>query len=175
MVIFTLEEYVFYIDNHKKYKNFNTLGLYRSLIEQVALTLDEKLTIRDHAHSVFQKTFDFLQLKDPGTYLGVITLGQSLTKGEEQKIWDDIRKNQQKILANKRIRHRNFGVYSKHRCPYADCPFNGLMVRQGSDLVYGSIHFDGDKNKYAGKVQSDRRKSARKRKRQIIYQEIEAG
>ncbi len=45
----TAKEYRFYIDNHKKYTDFNTLGLYRSLLENEKLTLAEKLEVRDYA------------------------------------------------------------------------------------------------------------------------------
>ena len=110
---FTLEEYFFYIDNHKKYKDFNTLGLYRSIVENENLTIEEKLNVREYAHKIFKKTFDFLQLKDPWTFKEVTYLGQELTRGDEEKIWSDIRKNQQRILADKKIKHRNFGEYSK--------------------------------------------------------------
>lgn len=57
----TLEEYIFYIDNHKKYKDFNTLGLYRSIVEHKQLTLENKLLVREQAHKVFKKTFDLFQ------------------------------------------------------------------------------------------------------------------
>ncbi len=171
----TLEQYIHYIDNHKKYKDFNPLGLYRSLTEHKGLTIEEKLIIREHAHKVFKKTFDFLQLKDPHTYMEVSTLGQTLTNGDEEKIWADIRKNQQSILADKRIRHRNFGIYSKHTCGYEGCHLEGLMVRQGSILADSHMYFISDKNRYLAKDRSDRRKSERKRKRQIIDREIAAG
>jgi hypothetical protein len=59
----TLKEYLFYIDNYKKYKDFNTLGLYRSIVENEKLTLADKISVRDYAHKTFKKTFDFLQLK----------------------------------------------------------------------------------------------------------------
>lgn len=49
----TLEQYIHYIDNHRKYKDFNTLGLYRSLTEHKGLTIEEKLIIREQAHNVF--------------------------------------------------------------------------------------------------------------------------
>ncbi|WP_338868762.1 hypothetical protein WBJ53_18365 [Spirosoma sp. SC4-14] len=65
-----------------------------------------------------KKTFDFLQLKDPKTFVEVEHLGQELTKGDEQRIWDDVRRNQQRILEGKRITQRNFGEYSKHNCGY---------------------------------------------------------
>jgi len=110
----TLGEYFFYIDNHKKYKDFNTLGLYRSIVENDKLSLDDKIQVREYSHKTFKKTFDFLQLKDPKVYFEVSTLGQVLTKGDEEKIWNDILKNQQRILSDKRIKHRNFGQYSKH-------------------------------------------------------------
>ena len=170
----TLEEYFFYIDNYMKYKDFNTLGLYRSIAENEKLGLQEKIEVREYAHKTFKKTFDFLQLKDPRVFVEVSTLGLELTKGDEEKIWYDVRKNQQKILANKRIKHRNFGIYSKHNCGYDDCVWNGLMIRQGSWLAEGNMHFDSDKNKYQQKLKSDRRKSERKKASQIINKEIES-
>lgn len=57
------EQYYFYIDNHKKYSDFNTLGLYRSLLENENLTLEEKLAIREYAHKTFKKTSTFYNLK----------------------------------------------------------------------------------------------------------------
>jgi len=81
----TIKEYFFYIDNHKKYKDFNTLGLYRSIIENKNLTMDDKIAVRAYAHKLFKKTFDFLQLKDPQTFVEVEYLGQELTKGDEEK------------------------------------------------------------------------------------------
>lgn len=169
----TLDEYFFYIDNHIKYKDFNTLGLYRSIAENEKLSLQEKIEVREYAHKTFKKTFDFLQLKDPRVFVEVSTLGLELTKGDEEKIWNDVRKNQQRILADKRIKHRNFGTYSKHNCGYEDCAWNGLMIRQGSWLAEGNMHFDSDKNKYQQQLKSERRKSERKKAKQIIGQEIE--
>jgi hypothetical protein len=131
----TLKEYFFYIDNHKKYTDFNTLGLYRSIIENEKLTLDEKIEVREYAHKFFQKTFDFLQLKDPDTFFCVSTIGQSLTVADKKQIWSDIIANQEKILKDKRIKHRSFGQYSKHNCGYDDCQFNGVMIKKGSPLA----------------------------------------
>lgn len=65
----TLNEYFFYIDNFKKYKDFNTLGLYRSIVENTKLTLNDKIAVREYAHKKFKKTYDFLQLKDPKTFV----------------------------------------------------------------------------------------------------------
>ena len=169
----TLKEYLFFIDNYKKYKDFNTLGLYRSIVENDKLTLEDKITVREYAHKTFRKTFDFLQLKDPKTFVDVTYLGQELTKGDEEKIWDDIRTNQQKILADKRIKHRNFGDYSKHNCGYEDCVWNGVMIRQGSWLMESNMHFDSDKNKYQQKLKSEKRKTDRKNMKQIINKELD--
>ncbi|MCB0495452.1 MAG: hypothetical protein KDC79_04920 [Cyclobacteriaceae bacterium] len=169
----SLKDYFFYVDNHKKYKDFNTLGLYRSIVENDNLSLAEKLEVREYAHKTFIKTFDFLQLKDPKTFVEVTYLGQELTKGDEERIWNDIRTNQQKILANKRIKHRNFGEYSKHNCGYDDCPWNGVMIRQGSWLMESNMHFDGDKNKYQQKLKSEKRKVDRKNSKQIIRRELD--
>ncbi|MDB5030359.1 hypothetical protein [Mucilaginibacter sp.] len=168
----TIEEYFFYIDNYKKYEDFNTLGLYRSIVEHDKLSLEEKIAVREYAHNTFKKTFDFLQLKDPKVFVEVSTLGQELTKADEAKIWDEVIKNQQIILSNKQIRHRNFGTYSKHNCGYDNCIYNGLMIRQGSELSETSMHFEGDKNKYQQRLKSDRRKSDRKKENLIIKKEL---
>ena len=88
------EEYLYFIENHKQYSDFNTLGLYRSLLENEQLTMEEKTEIRDFAHSYFQKTFDFLQFKDPLTYLKVVHLETELTQQEELAFWEIIQKKQ---------------------------------------------------------------------------------
>ena len=150
------EEYRTCIENHKQYDDFNTLGLYRSLLENELLTMEEKLKIRDFAHIFFQKTFDFLQLKDPYTYFKVSTLGEDLTRGDELNHWRIIRQNQQQILKQKKIKHRNFGAYSKHDCGYEHCPYNGLMVKQGSPLAESSMHFKTDKNHPSKKAKAER-------------------
>lgn len=161
------EDYVHYIENHKQYTDFNTLGLYRSLLENEHLSIEEKLEIRDFANQFFQKTFDFLQLKDPLTYMKVVHLGMELTKQEESAFWEIIKKNQEKILKDKKIKHRNFGTYSKHDCGYDYCPYNGLMIKQGRALAEMSMCFATDKNKDEKKQKARRReKEQRKWKRQ---------
>lgn len=55
----TLDEYIFFIDNYKKYADFNTLGLYRSIVENDKLTIVQKIEVRQYANKTFQKTFDF--------------------------------------------------------------------------------------------------------------------
>ncbi len=139
--VLTPAEYAHVIANPERYTDFNTLGLYRSLLENEKLSLEEKLRVRELAHKKFEKTFHFLQLKDPYTYFQVSTLGENMTAGDEQKIWENIRISQEKILKDKRIRHRNFGIYSKHMCGYAHCPYNGVMFRQGSWFEYAKMHF----------------------------------
>lgn len=169
----TLKEYLFYIENNKKYTDFNTLGLYRSIIENEKLTLDEKLLLREFAHVHFKKTFDFLQLKDPYTFVKISTLGQELTVADERQIWNDVISNQQKILKDKRIKHRSFGNYSKHNCGYDDCPYNGLMIKQDSILMESNMHFQSDKNRYAAQIKSEQFRKDRKTKRQKINKQIE--
>lgn len=148
---FTKQEYLETIPNHKQYSDFNTLGLYRSLLENENLSLEEKLEIRDLAHAHFQKTFDFLQLKDPFTYLRVYHLGEELTRQQEMAFWEIIRENQEKILKDKKINHRNFGIYSKHNCGYETCPYNGLMIKQGSFFAENSMCFASDEKKAKSK------------------------
>lgn len=132
----TYAEYLHLIENHKKFTDFNTLGLFRAIVETAKLSLEQKLEVRKIAIAAFPKTFEFLQLKDPLTYFKVNTLGRNLTKADEHQAWEDIKSNQQKIWATKKLRHRNFGTYSKHLCGYDTCPLNGMMIRQGSNLSY---------------------------------------
>ncbi|GAA3652598.1 hypothetical protein [Flavivirga jejuensis] len=166
-------EYIHYIDNYKKYTDFNTLGLYRSICENKKLNLSMKIEIRDYANTVFEKTFNFYQLKDPSTYFNLITLGADLTIADEAKIWDAIKKNQERILSEKKINHRNFGEYSKHNCGYKDCKYNGLMIREGSVLAQSFIHFDSDKGNYEAKNKSERIKKQRKNISKIIREELD--
>jgi hypothetical protein len=145
----TYTEYLQVIEYHQKYTDFNTLGLYRSIIENDKLDLDQKIAIRDLAHTKFFKTFEFLQIKDSYTYIQVSTIGETLTKADERQLWQDVRINQEQILNAKRIKHRNFGSYAKHDCGYNDCPYNGVMIRQGGFLSESTIRFDSDNHRWA--------------------------
>lgn len=170
----TKNEYFYYIDQHKKYTNFNTLGLYRSIIENERLGVPDQIEIRDYANKTFAKTFDFFQLKDPSLYIDLVTLGREMTKADERQVWQDLNKNQQKILKEKRIKYRSFGVYSKHNCGYEWCPLNGVMIKKGwpaeSEMCFGS-----DKNDYMAKEKSLRIKQDRKSKKRIIQKDLEYG
>jgi len=169
----SLREYSFYIDNYKKYTDFNSLGLYRSIIENETLNDREKMEVRDYANRTFGKSYDFLQLKDPTTYFDLETIGKKLTLADEKQLWKDIITNQQKILSDKKIRHRNFGNYSKHNCGYDSCHLNGLMIKQGSFLAESNMQFDSDKCMHMAKEKSDRRKSDLKNEKRIIKAIIE--
>lgn len=169
----TLEEYFYFIDNYKKYTDFNTLGLYRSIIENERLSTADKVTVREYANKLFQKYYAFLQLKDPLVYFELSTIELDLTSGDKDKIWNDIRNNQQKILTDKRIKHRNFGDYSKHNCGIESCVYNGMMVKQNSVLSEGNMHFKGDKNKYQKQLKSVKIKSQRKEQKQIVTRELD--
>ena len=109
----TYREYKYILDRHQKYTDFNPLALYRSIGENNKLNLDQKIAIRDLAHQQFFKFFEFLQIKDPIEYIEVSTLGETLTDAEYNRLWETIHKNGEKILKAKRIKHRNFGGYSK--------------------------------------------------------------
>ncbi|AWI26808.1 hypothetical protein [Flavobacterium pallidum] len=166
------EDYFFYIDNYKKYSDFNTLGLYRSLSENEKLNLEQKISIRDYANKIFEKTFNFLQVKDPWTYIKVQTLGLELTHGDKEEMWRKIFINQEKILREKRIKHKNFGEYSKHNCGYETCPMNGIMIKQGSFMAEYEMCI-GNINRYVQKQKSETRKSERKSESQIINNELD--
>jgi len=166
--LLSVKEYLHYIENHRKYVDFNTLGLYRSILENETLTLADKILVRDFANKFFHKTFDFLQIKDPYTYFELLTLGDSLTIADEKQFWNQIRLNQEKILKDKKIRHRNFGIYSKHSCGYETCNYNGLMIEQGSFLTEHQMHFDSDKNRFCAELKFKRLKKDRKKEKQIV-------
>jgi hypothetical protein len=165
----SISEYKHYIDNYKKYTDFNTLGLYRSIGENERLNLESKIEIRDYANKIFGKTFNFYQLKAPTTYFKLITLGQELTKADEDNIWEEIKLNQQRILKEKRIKHRNFGDYSKHNCGYKTCSLNGIMIRQNSSWAESNMCFASDKSRYLSKPQY---KYERSKKEQILTNQI---
>jgi hypothetical protein len=152
-------EYLAFIPMHETFSDWNSLGLYRSII--------------DLAHSFFQKQFDFLQLKDPKTYIEVSSLGQELTKADENQLWLNVRYNQQKILENKKIKHRNFGDYSKHNCGVETCRYFGMMVKQGGFLCEQQMRFDSDKNPISAKLKSERLKRDRKNRKAIIDEGLE--
>ncbi|MFT5891286.1 MAG: hypothetical protein ACI9Y7_001387 [Dokdonia sp.] len=169
----TKSEYIHYIDNHKKYTDFNTLGMYRSICENEKLTLDDRMELRDYANTIFEKTFNFYQLKDPKTYFDLTTLGMELTVADERQLWEDIRANQEKILSDKKIKHRSFGVYSKHDCGYDDCPYNGVMIKKGSRLQEDHMWFQSDKDEYVAKEKSLKIKKERKEQHKIIRDELD--
>ncbi|MDO4250109.1 MAG: hypothetical protein Q4C68_01215 [Moraxella sp.] len=140
----TVAQYQAAIANHRDIANFNPLGLYRSLCENKRLSLEEKITIRDLAHQHFARFFEFLPLKDPVTYIAVSTLGDTLTAADKHHLWQTIRQTQQKYLAKKRLKQRNFGIYGKHECGIAWCPYDGMMVRQGTVLCEYHMTFASD-------------------------------
>jgi hypothetical protein len=166
-------EYLAFIPMHETFSDWNSLGLYRSIIEHEKLTIEEKIQVRDLAHTFFQKQFDFLQLKDPKTYIEVSSHGQELTKADENQLWLNVRHNQQKILENKKIKHRNFGDYSKHNCGVETCLYFGMMVKQGGFLCEQQMRFDSDKNPVSARLKSERLKRDRKNRKAIIDENLE--
>jgi hypothetical protein len=115
-----------------------------------------------------------MQLKDPKTYMDILSLGQELTVADERQMWEDVKRNQQRILENKKIKHRNFGDYSKHNCGVETCKYFGLMVKQGSFLCEQQIRFDSDKNAWQAQLKSERLKKDRKNRKSIIDEELDA-
>ena len=163
------------IEHHKRYADFNSLGLYRGIVEHERLSLEDKLEVVEKAHQYFRKFFEFLQVKDPETYLGIINLGKwdELTGADLKQMYKDIRRNQQRILKKKRIKHRSFGIHSKHNC-VESCWVNGLMVRQDSWFAEDKMWFEDDKNSWAQRGKSDRRRLERKHMHRIIAGELRA-
>ena len=163
--LLTKQEYIQIIGSHQKYTDFNALGLYRSIVENDKLDLEAKIAIRELAHDRFIKSFEFLQLKDPDTYIKVSTLGEILTVADRRQLWENIRTNQEKILKDKRIKHRNFGIYSKHDCGYEDCYYNGIMIHRGSRIAESNMHFDSDNHSWQKQLKSDRQQNEKRKLR----------
>ena len=169
----TYSEYLQLIERYEKFTDFNTLGLFRSITEANKLSLEQKLELRKVAIAAFPKAFDFLQVKDPSTYFRVNTLGEVLTVADERQAWESIRHNQQAILKNKKLKHRNFGTYGRHDCGYDTCPIKGVMFRQTS-LSAASMYFHSDKDSYAAQAKAAMRKKDRKAQRQLVIQNLDS-
>jgi len=170
----TYQEYNDLLSQHQKYTDLNTLGLFRSILENEKLDLPQKMAIRDQATAALHKTFGFLQLKDPVTYFELTTLGQQLTVADEAQHWAAIRLNQQKILSDKKLRHRNFGTYSKHSCWDDTCPLNGVMLQQArSKRAVRPMSFCSDKNQHTVRLKAIARKQDRKFFRQLVISQFD--
>lgn len=137
-------EYQHLLANYQRYTDFNSLGLFRSLLENEKLDLPQRLRLRDAAIEAFPKFYEFLQLKDPHTYLRLSTLGQELTIADERAAWEQIKRNQQRLLTDKGIRHRNIGVHARHDCGNPECPCRGTMTQPNSILTDSYIWFRTD-------------------------------
>lgn len=169
----TNQEYSKLLSQHQMYTDLNTLGLFRSILENEKLNLMQKMAVRDQAVALFRKTFEFLQLKDPVTYFALTTLGQQFTIADEAQRWSDIRLNQQKILKAKKLRHRNFGTYSKHTCWDDTCPLKGVMLRQAdSTRAVCPMSFCSDKNRHRVRLKAIAFKNARKYFRQSVASQL---
>jgi hypothetical protein len=162
-------EYLHLIEHHQRFSDFNTLGLFRSLVENTKLSLNQKLELRKVAVAAFSKTFDFLQLKDPVTYFEVRFLGESLTIADKHQAWENIRHNQQEILRSKKLNHRNFGTHARHCCGIDTCPIKGVMLRQ-TDRSSNSMRFHTDNSNYAAREKAEMRKKDRKMKKRLVFQ-----
>ncbi len=164
----TAREYLYILERHKKYTDFNPLALYRSIIENDRLDLTQKIAIRDLAHQQFFNFFEFLQIKDPFTYVAVSILGRTLTKVEESQLWENVEKNQEKILKAKRIKHRNFGIFSRSEQSDPSCAYNGTMIRRnGSNnphlTGFPRLYLASDKRPWNAPWKSADRRAAEKR------------
>lgn len=159
-----LEEYYYYIDNRKKYNDFNELWLFRSIFENKNLDEWKMILLRDYIQKNMPKVFEFMQVRHPNLYIKLYLLWKIYTKTDEENLWNLIHINQDKILNKKRIKHRNFWDYSKHNCWYENCPLNGIMLQQWSWFCESSMRsFNNTKEQ-----KSERRKSERKREKKII-------
>ncbi len=168
---FTLAEYIDVLERHRDYSNFNVLGLFRSILENEKLDFAQKLEVKEIAISKFAKQFEFLQLKDPYTYIEIQALGQEdLTIADKSQMWKNLIVHQQKMLIAKKIGHRNFGTYSKHDCGIESCYYNGLMIKRGSILTESSIRFPTDEHTCRKQFKVERQRKSQRDFRDRISQ-----
>ena len=152
---------------HKQYKQFNTLGMFRGIVESELLSPGQKVEIRNLAQKLFERQWEFLQIKDAICYVALYTLDlPDLLPPDEARIWEVLRHNQQQILREKRISHRSFGNYSKHNCGYDWCPYNGIMVRTDWPLAESRMIFRTDHPLYEAGQKAEKHRKNRKNWRQ---------
>lgn len=167
----TKNEYIYYIENEKKF-NVNILGMYRSLFENEKLTQEDKIEIRDLLNKDHFKTYEFYQISHPNLYAELYQLDNTLNEQEYDQLWENMREFQEKTLKEKKIKHRNFGDYSKHLCGHKDCPLNGQMIKQGSVLAETCMSFKSDKRKEGKKEKSRRYKKDKREFKNKIRKEL---
>lgn len=163
--------------NYQRYTDFNRLGLFRGILESEKLSLAEKEALRDAAISAFPKYYDFLVIKDPTTWDELQHLGQDRLRSQILRDWDDLSRRQQKLLKEKKIRHRNIGVYGKHLCGNDHCRYNGSMVKAKHSPRYGyEMIFDTDHRRggYHLQEKDSRRKRAKRIKQWLTDWETES-
>lgn len=174
----TFQEYKDIFEYHKEYEDFNILWIYRSLLENQWLSVQEKIEVKELYNTEFWKTYHFLQVKDPITYFHLELFGKKYTKSDADQLYNNIQKNQQKILKDKKIKHRNFGTYSKHLCWIEGCPMDGMMIQYWWYWAEYNMQFEGDKHWVFHKswkhVKSDNNKKERKAKKYVkeVLQDI---
>lgn len=163
-----LEEYYYYIDNRKKYNDFNELWLFRSIFENKNLDEWKMVLLRDYIQKNMSKVFEFMQVRHPDLYVKMYLLWKTYTKADEENLWNLVRLKQEEILHKKRIKHRNFWDYSKHNCWFDDCNLNGIMVQKWSWFCENIMHFSSDKHFSTLKDKSKRLKKERKAEKNIV-------
>lgn len=109
----SVSEYRDVIKHHKRYTNFNPLGLYRSLIENPKLDTDAQLDILALANEHFGKFYEFLLVKDINLYAKLSRLGKMpLTITQEWQYREQLRQKAQMLLKQKQIRRWRVGIYT---------------------------------------------------------------
>lgn len=116
---FNYDEYIFYLNKYKEYKNFNIYGIFNSFLENKILTDPEKLKLIKKYSEKFYKSFEFLKVKNEHLYLKLFSIieNKDYTANGKNGLYDNAVKNierdVEKILNNKKIKYRNFGENSK--------------------------------------------------------------
>lgn len=111
---FSPSDYYDVIKNHKRYRNFNPLGLYRSLIENPKLDTATQLEILVFANQYFGKFYEFLVVKDIHLYAKLSRLGKEpLNHTQEYQYQEQLREQAKRILQAKKIRNWRVGIHTK--------------------------------------------------------------
>ena len=107
-------------------RGFNPLGWLRALSQSRRLDAASRAARLAEARGSLGRFMDFLILKDPP--LAERLANPSGDRLRRNQFFIDLPGRQRALLRRKRLRSRNFGIYSRHGCAVASCPLAGVML-----------------------------------------------
>ena len=153
---------------------FNTLALYRSIVENRKLDEAAKQEVLVLANRYFQRFYDFLPAKDPQTYFELSLLGQPpLSDAQWRQYYWKIREQGEKLAKEKGIRNHRVG--SMTRSPWMSV--SRKYPEQGLRTVWVMNRHSSDKARCSGRIQPSHRQHRKRENEEMreIWQEYGEG